>query len=174
MKHLSPLIFFFVITILLFLGLSNNPNIIRSPLLGKKVPNFQLTNISETKQINQESILGHIKLLNVWASWCVACIEEHPVLTEINEKELIKIYGVNYKDEAGDALGWLKIHGNPYEINIFDSEGTLSLDLGVYGVPETFLVDKKGVIRAKYIGALNRETLYNEILPLVEKINAEE
>tara|TARA_Y100000590_G_scaffold115336_3_gene131630 strand:- start:3367 stop:3891 length:525 start_codon:yes stop_codon:yes gene_type:complete len=174
MKHLSPLIFFFVITILLFLGLSNNPNIIRSPLLGKKVPNFQLTNISETKQINQESILGHIKLLNVWASWCVACIEEHPILTEINEKELIKIYGVNYKDEAGDALGWLKIHGNPYEINIFDSEGTLSLDLGVYGVPETFLVDKKGVIRAKYIGALNRETLYNEILPLVEKINAEE
>ena len=174
MKHLSPLIFFFVITILLFLGLSNNPNIIRSPLLGKKVPNFQLTNISETKQINQESILGHIKLLNVWASWCVACIEEHPILTEINEKELIKIYGVNYKDEAGDALGWLKIHGNPYEVNIFDSEGTLSLDLGVYGVPETFLVDKKGVIRAKYIGALNRETLYNEILPLVEKINAEE
>ena len=174
MKHLSPLIFFFVITILLFLGLSNNPNIIRSPLLGKKVPNFQLTNISETKQINQESILGHIKLLNVWASWCVACIEEHPILTEINEKELIKIYGVNYKDEAGDALGWLKIHCNPYEINIFDSEGTLSLDLGVYGVPETFLVDKKGVIRAKYIGALNRETLYNEILPLVEKINADE
>ena len=174
MKHLSPLIFFIVITILLFLGLSNNPNIIRSPLVGKTVPNFQLTNITETKPIDQKIMFGKIKLLNVWASWCVACIEEHPVLTEINQKQLINIYGVNYKDKSSDALGWLKIHGNPYEINIFDSDGTLSLDLGVYGVPETFLVDKKGIIRAKYIGALNRETLYNEILPLVEKINAEE
>ena len=142
MRHLSPLIFFFVITTLLFLGLSNNASIIRSPLVGKKMPDFQLTNIAGTKQINQDIMVGDLKLLNVWASWCVACIEEHSVLTEINEKKLIKIYGVNYKDETNDALGWLKIHGNPYEINVFDMEGKLSLDLGVYGVPETFLVDK--------------------------------
>ncbi len=173
MRHLSPLIFFFVITTLLFLGLSNNPSIIRSPLVGKKMPDFQLTNIAGTKQINQDIMVGDLKLLNVWASWCVACIEEHSVLTEINEKKLIKIYGVNYKDETNDALGWLKIHGNPYEINVFDMEGKLSLDLGVYGVPETFLVDKNGFIRAKYIGALSRETLYNDILPLIEKINEE-
>ena len=173
MKYLFPLIFFFLITILLFFGLSNNPSIIRSPLIGKSIPNFQLTNIDGTQSINQNIMSGDLKLLNVWASWCFACIAEHSVLTEIDAKNLIKIYGVNYKDSAEDALGWLKIQGNPYEINIFDPEGTFSLDLGVYGVPETFLVDSKGVIRAKYIGALNRETLYNDILPLIEKINEE-
>ena len=137
------------------------------------MPNFQLMNITGSKHINQDIMAGDLKLLNIWASWCVACIEEHAVLEEIHEKKIIKIYGVNYKDKVGDALGWLKIQGNPYELNIFDEQGKLSLDLGVYGVPETFLVDKKGIIRAKYIGALNRETLYNDIVPLIEKINEE-
>lgn len=173
MRYLFPLIFFIIITGLLFLGLSNDPGIIRSPLIGKDVPHFQLTNLQNTKIINQNIMSGELKLLNVWASWCFACVKEHSVLEEIKKNNIVKIYGVNYKDTAQDALGWLKIQGNPYEINIFDVEGKLSLDLGVYGVPETFLIDKKGKIRKKYIGAITRETFYNEILPIIEKINEE-
>jgi cytochrome c biogenesis protein CcmG/thiol:disulfide interchange protein DsbE len=115
---------------------------------------------------------GKVWLLNVWASWCVSCRVEHPVLNDMNRQGLVPIVGLNYKDARADATKWLQQHGNPYQLSVWDFEGKVGIDYGVYGAPETFVIDKQGVIRYKQIGPITPEALEKTILPLLAKLNA--
>ena len=114
---------------------------------------------------------GQVWLLNVWASWCVSCRDEHPVLVELARTKVVPIYGLDYKDPREDALRWLKQFGDPYDVSVADTDGRIGIDYGVYGVPETYVIDKAGVIRYKQIGPVNREVLQKTILPLIAELN---
>ncbi|MBS82882.1 MAG: DsbE family thiol:disulfide interchange protein [Gammaproteobacteria bacterium] len=173
MRISFPIIIFIVIFIILTFGIYNNPKIVRSPLIGKQIPSFELEELNTGKIINQDIIYGKVSIINVWASWCIECLKEHKYISDLSKKNFINIYGLNYKDLKNDANGWLNIHGNPYQIILYDDLGEYAMNLGVYGVPETFLIDKKGIIRQKYIGALSEEVYYKELLPMIERINEE-
>ena len=170
MNNKASIIIFIIFISILYAGLFNNSKLVYSPLIDKNLPEFNLPILQSQSTANISNFPDEAFLLNIWASWCVECIREHRVLNIINSDKKIKIIGVNYKDSQEDAIGWLKIYGNPYEYNIFDKNGQLGIDLGVYGVPETFLIDKNKIIRAKYIGAINEDIYYNEILPTFKKI----
>jgi cytochrome c biogenesis protein CcmG/thiol:disulfide interchange protein DsbE len=149
-----------------------SPRDIPSPLVGKPIPMFSLPALHEPKKtITPESLRGRVYLLNVWASWCVACREEHPVLNELMRQKAVPIIGLNYKDKRADALGWLKNLGNPYETSIVDADGRVGIDLGVYGVPETFVIDKTGVIRYKQIGPITEQVWTEKLLPLIQQLS---
>ena len=150
-----------------------SPRNIPSPLIGKPVPAFSLPSLAEpTKTITNESLRGRPYMLNVWASWCVACREEHPLLVATVKEKHVPIIGLNYKDQREDALNWLQQLGNPYELSIADVPGRLGIDLGVYGVPETFLVDRDGVIRYKHIGPVTPQALDTVLLPKLAELGA--
>jgi cytochrome c biogenesis protein CcmG/thiol:disulfide interchange protein DsbE len=125
----------------------------------------------EAKTIAPEEMRGKVWLLNVWASWCVTCREEHPLLVELAQQNLVPIYGLNYKDKREDAMAWLAERGNPYVVTAYDREGNVGIDWGVYGVPETFVIDKLGIIRYKQIGPVTPEALRDKIIPLVKELN---
>ncbi|UCF75472.1 MAG: DsbE family thiol:disulfide interchange protein [Betaproteobacteria bacterium] len=163
---------FVALVALLGVGLTLNPREVPSPLVGKPAPNFQLPQLHEPgKQFSQKDMLGKVWLLNVWASWCVTCREEHPVLVEFAKSGAAPLYGLNYKDERKDGIAWLKQFGDPYVLSAYDRDGRIGIDYGVYGVPETYVIDKKGVIRYKRIGALTPEILKNKVLPLVAELH---
>ncbi len=170
MNNKLSLLVFSAFILLLYVGLHNNSRIVQSPLIDKKLPEFNLPILQSESLAEMSTFPDDTFLLNVWASWCVECIREHQVLNLIENDKKVRLIGINYKDSKTDAIGWLKIYGNPYEYNIYDKDGQLGIDLGVYGVPETFLVDRNKVIRAKYIGVINEDIYYNEILPTIEKI----
>ncbi|MEO7729191.1 MAG: DsbE family thiol:disulfide interchange protein [Burkholderiales bacterium] len=168
-RYLLLLAAFVVLVAFLAVGLQLNPREVPSPLIGKPAPVFQLAQLHESgKMTGRQDMLGKVWLLNVWASWCVSCREEHPVLVELSKRDVVPIYGLNYKDKRDDALAWLKQFGNPYTQSIVDGDGRVGIDYGVYGVPETFVIDKAGVIRYKQIGPITPEALKNKILPLVQ------
>ena len=170
-KFLIPLGIFVVLAIFLGRGLSLDPREVPSPLIGKPAPAFSLSQLDQPAQmIGSEQLLGQVWILNVWASWCVACRDEHPVLVEFSKTGVVPIYGLNYKDKREPALNWLQQLGNPYTASIFDESGRVGIDFGVYGVPETFVIDKLGVIRYKKTGAVTQETIQSIILPLVKKL----
>ena len=133
------------------------------------IPNFNLESLYESEPLTNVDLRGDY-IINIWASWCIECVREHRVLNIIKNDKKVKLIGINYKDDYKDAIGWLKIYGNPYEYNIVDKDGQLGIDLGVYGVPETFLIDENKIIRAKYIGAISEDIYYNEILPTIKNI----
>ena len=171
-KYLVPLILFVALGLLLAYGLNLDPRRIPSPLIGKPVPEFDLPSVADpAHKVSRDSLLGRVYLLNVWASWCVACREEHPFLVELNERKAVPIIGLNYKDKRPDALQWLAGMGNPYETSISDADGRVGINLGVYGVPETFVVDKKGIIRYKQIGPLTPEAWEKKIAPLIQQLS---
>lgn len=150
-----------------------SPRDIPSPLIGKPLPPFALPALSDPKQIvKNEDLRGRAYLLNVWASWCAACRDEHPILIQLAREHRVPIIGLNYKDEREDGLRWLKEFGDPYELSIADAEGRFGIDLGVYGVPETFVVDREGVIRYKKIGPVTAETVKSVLLPKLAELNA--
>ena len=174
MRFLLPLGVFVVLVVFLFVGLKLNPREVPSPLIGKPAPAFQLQQLHEpTKTLTPKDNLGKVWLLNVWASWCAACREEHPLLVQLAKSGVAPIYGLNYKDKRDDALGWLRQFGDPYVVSIADPEGRAGIDYGVYGVPETFVIDKNGLIRYKQIGPVTREALEKKILPLVKQLQGE-
>lgn len=153
---------------LFWAGLSLDPKKIPSPLVGKPLPDFNLPRLREpNKLVSNKDMAGKVYLLNVWASWCAACRQEHPLLMEIKANKLVPIIGHNYKDKVKDGIGFLNELGDPYEYSISDIDGRLGLDLGVYGVPETFVVNEKGIILHKHIGPLDVEDITKTILPLV-------
>lgn len=169
-KYLIPIAAFIVIGILLWKGLSLDPRRIPSPLIGKALPDFSLARVHQPgKNVSPKDLYGRVYLLNVWASWCVACREEHPLLMEIHRTGLVPLVGLNYKDKNQDALAILERMGDPYELSLSDGNGRVGIDLGVYGVPETFVVDKQGIIRHKHIGPITEESLINEIMPIVRQ-----
>lgn len=170
-KFLIPLGIFVVLAIFLGRGLSLDPREVPSPLIGKPAPVFSLSQLDKPAQmIGTEQLLGQVWILNVWASWCVACRDEHPVLVEFSKTGVVPIYGLNYKDKREPAMNWLQQLGNPYTASIFDESGRVGIDFGVYGVPETFVIDKLGVIRYKKTGPVTQETIRSIIVPLLKKL----
>ena len=170
-KFLIPLGIFVVLAIFLGRGLSLDPRELPSPLIGKPAPAFSLSQLDKpTQMIGTEQLLGQVWILNVWASWCAACRDEHPVLVEFSKTGVAPIYGLNYKDKREPAMNWLQQLGNPYTASIFDESGRVGIDFGVYGVPETFVIDKLGVIRYKKTGPVTQETIQSIIVPLVKKL----
>jgi cytochrome c biogenesis protein CcmG/thiol:disulfide interchange protein DsbE len=171
-KYLVPLAIFVVLGLLLAYGLNLDPRKIPSPLIGKSLPAFSLTTVADpARKVGRDDLLGRAYLLNVWASWCVACRQEHPFLNELARNKIVPIIGLNYKDKREDALGWLGSLGNPYELSLADNDGRLGIDLGVYGVPETFVIDKQGVIRYKQIGPITPEVWEQKLAPLIKELS---
>jgi cytochrome c biogenesis protein CcmG/thiol:disulfide interchange protein DsbE len=174
LKYLIPLVIFIVMGIFLAIGLKLNPTEIPSPFLGKPAPAFSAATLDNPEQkLAPENLQGKVWLFNVWASWCVSCRAEHPVLNELAKQKAALIVGLNYKDARKDALNWLARLGNPYDVSVTDQEGRIGIDWGVYGVPETFVVDKKGIIRHKHTGPVTSETVRQTLLPLIAKLQAE-
>lgn len=170
-RFLVPLGIFAVLVGLLWAGLYLNPREVPSPLIDKPAPEFSLPLLDDpAKQLARKDLLGQVTLLNVWASWCDACREEHPLLMELARRGEVPIYGLNYKDTRQDALRWLNDLGNPYLASAFDEQGNVGIDYGVYGVPETYVIDREGIIRYKVIGPLTWDSLKNTVLPLVRKL----
>ncbi len=170
-RYLIPLIVFVVMAGFLAIGLKLDPREVPSPLIGKPAPAFDLPQLAAPDQrLAAKDLRGQVWLLNVWASWCVACRQEHPLLVELGKTGQVKLYGLNYKDKRDDALGWLNNFGNPYLKSMSDTDGLVGIDYGVYGVPETFVIDKQGVIRYKQIGPVTPESLRDTLLPLVAQL----
>lgn len=170
-KFLIPLGIFLVLLIFLFVGLGLNPREIPSPLIDKPAPQFKLTQLHDpSKMLTTADMQGKVWLLNVWASWCVSCREEHPILVALGKSDIVPIIGLNYKDESAAGLKWLAQNGDPYSLSIVDRDGRVGIDYGVYGVPETFVIDKHGTIRYKQIGPITTAALEQKILPLVREL----
>jgi len=166
-----PLAIFAILVVFLWLGLWRDPRIVPSPLIGKPAPAFRLAQLhrpNETLQL--DDMRGQVWLLNVWASWCVSCREEHPLLLQLAQAKVLPLYGLDYKDKPEAALAWLAQNGDPYTASIVDADGRVGIDYGVYGVPETFLIDKAGIIRYKQIGPITVEALKDKILPLAREL----
>jgi cytochrome c biogenesis protein CcmG, thiol:disulfide interchange protein DsbE len=172
-KFIIPLAIFAALAGFLFVGLGLNPREVPSPLVGKAAPAFELAQLhAPGTRFTQQDMAGKVWLLNVWASWCVACRQEHPVLVEIANRKTVPIVGLNYKDKPDDAKAWLVQFGDPYALSVSDLDGRVGIDYGVYGVPETFLIDRAGVIRYKHIGPLTPEALEKRIMPRVRELGA--
>ena len=168
-KALIPLIIFLSLVYLLYNGLGKDTRLLPSALIDKPVPQFSLPSLLTDKTIDNSSLKGQMYLLNVWASWCPNCRVEHPMVTEFARQQIIPVYGLNYKDEEATAKAWLKQFGNPYTDILVDTGGLVGIDFGVYGAPESFLVDGNGIIRHKIVGELNPQNIQNELLPMIEK-----
>ncbi|MDP3621052.1 MAG: DsbE family thiol:disulfide interchange protein [Polynucleobacter sp.] len=172
-RYLIPLGIFIVLLGFLAVGLQLNPREVPSPLINKSAPLFNLPVLGkEGTTFSPEEMRGKVWVLNVWASWCVACREEHPYLVDFAKTQTTPLLGLDYKDKPEDALRWLKEHGNPYVLSISDLKGQVGIDYGVYGVPETFVIDQAGVIRLKHIGPLTPQAIQEKILPLIQKLNS--
>ena len=187
-----PLIGFALLVVLLAVGLNLNPRDVPSPLIGKPAPSFSLARLDAPgRTFSPQEMKGKVWLLNVWASWCVSCREEHPVLVDMARHPSVTLVGLNYKEVRGDrrldasklsaaderrmvierASGWLSRHGDPYALSVLDIDGRVGIDYGVYGVPETYVIDKAGVIRLKHTGPLTPELVKNKLLPLITELN---
>ena len=191
-RFLWPLIGFIVLVVLLAVGLNLNPRDVPSPLVGKPAPAFALPKLGAMEQtFSPKDLQGKVWLLNVWATWCVSCREEHPILVELAKNKALPLVGLNYKEVRGDgsldsdkiapdaekklalerADAWLNEHGNPYVLSVLDLDGRVGIDYGVYGVPETYIIDKAGIIRLKHIGPVTPDVYSSKILPLVAELN---
>jgi len=164
---------FALLVALLAAGLGLNPREVPSPLIGKPAPHFELPLLAAPdKTFSQKDLLGKVWILNVWASWCPPCLVEHPVVTALAKSRIAPVIGLNYKDAREDALPWLARNGDPFQFSVFDAAGRIGIDYGVYGVPETYVIDRNGVIRYKHIGPLTPEIAQKKIAPLVKELNA--
>ena len=190
-RFLWPLIGFVALVVLLAIGLNLNPREVPSPLVGKPTPGFTLPQLGADKSFSPDDLKGKVWLLNVWATWCVSCRQEHPMLVEMARSQTVTLVGLNYKEIRGDANydiakispesekamaseranAWLKRHGDPYALSVLDLDGRVGIDYGVYGVPETYVIDKAGIIRFKHIGPISRDVFSSKILPLVGELS---
>ena len=191
-RFLWPLIGFVVLVVLLAVGLNLNPRDVPSPLVGKPAPLFSLQKLdAPERNFSPKDMLGKVWLLNVWATWCVSCRQEHPVLVEMAKSRTLTLVGLNYKEIRGDggfdmdkipadaeqkmaierANAWLRKHGDPYSLTALDLDGRVGIDYGVYGVPETYIIDKAGVIRMKHTGPISPDVFSGKILPLLAELS---
>lgn len=172
LRYLIPLVLFVVLVVFLAIGLTRDPNDLPSALINKPAPTFRLPQLKDpSKTFSAEEMRGKVWLLNVWASWCIACRDEHPFLFDYQKSGVVPIYGLNYKDRREDALGWLEELGDPYLLSAVDLDGRVGIDFGVFGAPETFVIDKSGVIRMKHVGPMTPDVWSQKILPLVQELN---
>jgi cytochrome c biogenesis protein CcmG/thiol:disulfide interchange protein DsbE len=190
-KFLWPLVGFIALVVLLAVGLNLNPRDVPSPLVGKPAANFSLPVLGADRKFGPEDMKGKVWMLNVWASWCVSCRQEHPILVDLGKKGIVPVVGLNYKEVRGDgetdisktdaatedrlarerASKWLLQHGDPYVLSVLDLDGRVGIDYGVYGVPETYLIDKAGIIRMKHTGPVTPDDLAKKILPMVAELS---
>ena len=169
-----PLIIFMGMGVFLYKGLFLNPQKLDSALEGKPIPTFQLDKLEVPGQVlTDQDLKGQVSLLNVWATWCPSCKYEHPYLMQLARKNILPIYGINYRDERALAVEELKRKGDPYAINIFDKDGRLGLDLGVYGAPESFIVDHNGIIRYRFAGPIDQRVWEETLYPMIKQLQAE-
>ena len=172
LRFLIPLALFGVLAAFLAVGLKLDPREVPSPLIGKPAPKFALALLDDpNRTLKREDLLGKVWIMNVWASWCAACRDEHPLLVEFARSKRVPIYGLNYKDTREAGRQWLGRFGNPYDASLFDQDGRVGIDWGVYGVPETFIVDREGLIRFKHIGALTPEVMRSKVEPVLRQLN---
>jgi len=172
LRFLAPFAIFVALIIFFAIGLTRDPREIPSPLINQPAPIFKLQQLQvPAKQFSPADMRGQVWLFNVWASWCVSCRDEHPVLVELAKRNLVPIVGLNYKDQRPDALQWLTQFGNPYVLSVTDFDGRIGIDYGVYGVLETYVIDKQGVIRMKHIGPVTPQILQDKILPKVQELS---
>ncbi|APV51195.1 thiol:disulfide interchange protein [Betaproteobacteria bacterium GR16-43] len=173
LKFVVPFVLFLVLAGFFAVGLQHDPRTIPSPFIDKPAPAFKLEQLHDpAKPFTPEDMKGRVWMLNVWASWCVSCRVEHPLLVEMSKRQIVPIVGLNYKDGRNEGVQWLDKFGNPYMLSAFDSDGRVGIDYGVYGVPETFVIDKQGIVRYKQIGPITPEALEKTILPLLKKLQA--
>jgi cytochrome c biogenesis protein CcmG/thiol:disulfide interchange protein DsbE len=168
--RIGLIIAFFALVALLAVGLTRNPREVPSPLIDKPAPAFDLPRLGKEGRFSPAEMRGKVWLLNVWASWCVSCREEHPILVEFSKTRRSPLIGLNYKDPRDDALKWLARYGDPYEFSVVDADGRIGIDYGVYGVPETYVIDRAGVIRYKQIGPVTQDVLDKKIVPLIQEL----
>lgn len=168
--RIVPIVFFLLLSFFLWRGLSLDPHDLPSVQVGRTLPAFTLPQLHNPDQgFASTQLHGQVVLLNVWASWCSACVEEQVFLMQLAAQG-ISIYGLNYKDKSVDAVQWLQQWGNPYKVTMQDESGTVAIDLGVYGAPETFLIDKQGIIRYRHAGILSQEVWLKEVVPLMKEL----
>ena len=173
-SSLIPLVAFVALAGFLFVGLSLNPRDLPSPLIGKTIPQFQLPQLkNEQSTFSNADLAGKVVLVNAWASWCITCRQEHELLLHMANKEIIPIFGINYKDNHSDAMKYLQQFGDPYVMNGHDLNGRVGIEWGIIATPESFIVDKRGVIRYKANGAITPEAWKNTIEPLIAQLNKE-
>ncbi len=166
-----PLAIFIGLSALLYRGMGTDPSLLPSPLIDRPFPQFSLSTLDDPEgAVTETALKGEVALVNVWATWCVACRVEHPWLMKIAEEAGIPIFGVNYKDDRDEALAWLKRFRDPYRFSVYDHEGSLGLDLGVYGAPETFLIDADGIVRYKHVGVIDDRVWKTILLPRVQAL----
>jgi cytochrome c biogenesis protein CcmG/thiol:disulfide interchange protein DsbE len=171
---LLPLTLFGVVLAFLGIGLSLNPSEVPSPLIGKPAPAFALPRLDDpSKQLTRDELVGQPWVLNVWASWCGPCRTEHPLVIDIARRSGVAVFGLNYKDQPAAARAWLASLGDPYRATLVDADGGVGIDYGVYGVPETFLIDRRGVVRMKHVGPLTPEVVREKVEPLLAQLKAE-
>jgi len=173
MRFILPFVVFMIMAAFMYVGLGLDPHEVPSPLVGKAAPAFTLPQLHEpSKQFSTQDMKGKVWLFNVWASWCTACRDEHPVLMGLSRQNIVPIYGMDYKDKREDGEAVLREIGNPYTLVVSDTEGRVGIDYGVYGVPETYVIDKQGVIQYKQIGPVTPQNLSEKILPLIKELQA--
>ena len=190
-RFLWPLIGFIVLIVLLAVGLNLDPREVPSPLVGKPAPAFSLSKLGSDEKFSPQDMQGKVWLLNLWSTWCVSCRQEHPMLVQMAKSQTVTLIGLNYKEVRGDASfdmskinaeaektmatqrasAWLQRHGNPYALSALDLDGRVGIDYGVYGVPETYVIDKAGIIRLKHTGPITPEVFSSKLLPLVKELN---
>ena len=168
-----PIVLFFGLLGFLARGLQLDPSELPSPFIEQPAPQFSLPSLYDATQYTPESFAGEVWLFNVWASWCRACITEHPMLVQMNKIDGLTMVGLNYKDIRDEGQAWLERFGNPFDKVLFDQKGSAGIDWGVYGVPETFIMDKQGKVRYKHIGPISEDDLKTKLAPLIETLKAE-
>lgn len=173
-RLLIPLALFLGVAGFLAVGLTLDPKKVPSPLIGKAVPEFSLPTLDNPEDtFSNKDLEGQVSLFNIWATWCVSCRAEHQLLMALAETGSVALYGLNYKDKRPDARRWLQVLGNPYRVNAFDADGRVGIDWGVYGTPETFVIDRHGVIRDKIIGPVTADILSERVIPLIQRLQSE-
>ncbi len=173
MRLFLPLAVFALLAVMLGVGLTLNPREVPSPFIGKPAPAFTLPQLHDpARTLTAAEMKGQVWLLNVWASWCAPCREEHPLLVAVAREKTVPIVGLNYKDDPRNAQEWLLRLGDPYKVSITDRDGRVGIDYGVYGVPETFVIDKAGIVRFKHVGPLTQEAWTGKLLPLIRRLQS--
>lgn len=174
LSRLLPVGLFGVLVIFLAIGLTRDPSVIPTEMIDREMPSFDLPELrDETRRVSQADLVGEVTLVNVFGSWCVACLQEHPTLMQLSRDDTVRIIGINWRDDRGEALAWLTKHGDPYQAIVFDAESELVIEIGVTGAPETFVLDPSGRIRYKQIGPITPEVWTKTIRPVIQAIEGE-
>ena len=174
LRFILPLLAFLALVVFLGVGLNRNPREVPSPLIDKPAPAFSAPVLGQPDQVFQsQQLLGQVWVFNVWASWCAPCREEHPQLLALQRAGVVKLVGLNYKDKSADAQRMLYREGDPFDVTVVDADARIGIAYGVYGVPETYVVDAAGLIRMKHIGPMNAQDLQDKLLPLIARLKAE-